>query len=61
MDPRILDVGTEFWWVISFTPRLLYSPVKGPQYPLDSTLGGPQNRSLALAGTRTPIPRPSSP
>jgi hypothetical protein len=43
--PRILDFGTRWRWVASFTPRPLYSQGKSPWYPLDRRLGGPQNRS----------------
>jgi hypothetical protein len=42
---RILDLGTRWKWVVSFTPRPLYSQGKSPCYPLDRRLGGPQNRS----------------
>jgi hypothetical protein len=35
--PHILDFGTRWRWVVSFTPRLWY--------PLDRRLGGPQSRS----------------
>jgi hypothetical protein len=31
--------------VVSFTPRPLYPQGKGPSYPLDRRLGGPQSRS----------------
>jgi hypothetical protein len=69
IDPRILDLGTSWRWVVRFTPRQLYPPGKSPQYPLDRRLGGPQSRSgrrgekksLAPIGTRAPTPRPSSP
>jgi hypothetical protein len=27
IDPRFLDLGTNWWWVVSFTPRHLY-PMK---------------------------------
>jgi hypothetical protein len=38
IDPRILDLGTRWRWVVRFTPRLLYPP-------LYRRLGGPQSRS----------------
>jgi hypothetical protein len=41
----ILDLGTSWRWVVSFTPRLLYPRGKSPRYPLDRRLGGPQSRS----------------
>jgi hypothetical protein len=45
IDPRILDLGTSWSWVVSFTPRPLYHQRKSPPYPLDKRLGGPQKRS----------------
>jgi hypothetical protein len=55
--------------VVSFTPRPLYPRGKGPLYPLDRRLGGPQSRSgrhgeekiRDPTGTRIPTPRSSSP
>jgi hypothetical protein len=44
IDPRFLDPGSSWKWVVSFTPRPLY-----PRYPPDRGLGGLQNRS-ALRG-----------
>jgi hypothetical protein len=43
--PRILDLGTRWRWVVSFTPRQLYSQGKSPWFPLDRRLGGPQSHS----------------
>jgi hypothetical protein len=43
--PRILDLGTRWRWVVSFTHRSLYLQGKSPWYPLDRRLGGPQSRS----------------
>jgi hypothetical protein len=43
--PRILDLGTRWRWVVSFTSRPLYHKGKNPWYPLDRRLGGPQSRS----------------
>jgi hypothetical protein len=43
--PRILDLGTIWRWVVSFTPRVLYPQGKSSWYPLDRRLGGPQTRS----------------
>jgi hypothetical protein len=67
-DPRILDLGTSWRWVVCFTSRPLYPRRKISRNPLDRRLGGLQNRSgrreeknLAPTGTRTPIARPSSP
>jgi hypothetical protein len=36
------DLGTRWRWVVSFTPRPLYSWGKSPLYPLDRRLGGAQ-------------------
>jgi hypothetical protein len=41
----ILDLGTRWRWVVSFTPRPPYLQGKSPWYPLDRRLGGPQSRS----------------
>jgi hypothetical protein len=43
--PHILNLATRWRWVVSFTPRPLYSQVKDTWYPLDRRLGGPQSRS----------------
>jgi hypothetical protein len=40
----ILDLGTRWRWVVSFTPRPLCFHEKSPWYPLDRRLGGPQSR-----------------
>jgi len=41
----ILDLGTRWSWVVSFTPWLLYSQGKRPWYPLDRRMGRPQRRA----------------
>jgi hypothetical protein len=43
--PRIIDLGTGWRWVVSFTPRLLYPKGNSLLYTLDRRLGGPQSRS----------------
>jgi hypothetical protein len=53
IDPRILDRSTTLWWIVSFTPRQIYS--------LDRKMGGPHSWSrrreretnLAFPGTST--------
>jgi hypothetical protein len=45
IKPRIVDLGTSWRWVVSFTSQPLYPLWKSPRYPLDGRLGGPQNRS----------------
>jgi hypothetical protein len=44
IDPRFLDIGTSWRWVVNFTPRPLYPRGRSPQHPLDMRLGEPQNR-----------------
>jgi hypothetical protein len=61
ITPRILDLGTRWRWVVSFTARLLYPQGKSPWYLLDRKLGGPhrifrrgdQEKNSALAGNQT--------
>jgi hypothetical protein len=43
--PHILDLGTRWKRVVSFTSRPLYPQGKNPWYPLYRRLGGPQSRS----------------
>jgi len=38
--PPFLDLGIRWRWVVSFTPRPLYSQGKSPWQPLDRRLGG---------------------
>jgi hypothetical protein len=42
---RILDLGTRWRWVVSFTPRPLYPHGKRQCYPLNRRLAGFQSRS----------------
>jgi hypothetical protein len=57
----VLDVGTRWRWMVSFTPLPLYSRGKSPRYPLYRRMGGPQSpsghcgeeKNLAPAGNRT--------
>jgi hypothetical protein len=55
---RILDFGTRWSWVVSFTPQLLYPQGKSPYYPLDRRLGGPQNLSGRDGGEKNSQPLP---
>jgi hypothetical protein len=43
--PRILDLGTRWRRVASYTPRLLYPQGKSPWYPFDRWVGGTWSRS----------------
>jgi hypothetical protein len=45
VDQNILDLGTRWRWVVSFTPGPLYPRGKKSQYPLYRRQGGPQSRS----------------
>jgi hypothetical protein len=68
----ILDLGTRWKWVVSFTTRSLYPRGKSPLYRLNMRLGGPRSRSgccgvekmfLPLAGIEpwpfsSSLPRP---
>jgi hypothetical protein len=45
IGPRILDLGTRWRWVFSFTPRPLYPQGKSPWYPLYRRLGGRQRQT----------------
>jgi hypothetical protein len=45
IPPWILNLGPRWMWVVSFTPRSLYTQGKNPLYSLDRRLGGPQSRS----------------
>jgi hypothetical protein len=51
---RILDLGTRWSWVVSFTLRPPYPQGKSSSYPLDRRLGGPQ--SLSGRGGEEEIP-----
>jgi hypothetical protein len=61
--PRILDLGTRWKWVVSFTPRPLYSQRKRPWYPLHRPeplwTRWWRNKFPASAGNRTLEPRSS--
>jgi hypothetical protein len=68
--PRILDLGTRWRGVVSFTLQPLYLQGKSPWYPLNRRLDEPQSRSgrggedkdfPATAGNRTVELRLSSP
>jgi hypothetical protein len=43
--PRILDLGTRWRLVVSFTPYPFYPQIKRSWYPFDRRLGGPHSRS----------------
>jgi hypothetical protein len=49
-DPRFLDLGTRWRWVVSFVPLLFY-----PRYLLVKRLGGPQSRSGRYGEAKTLI------
>jgi hypothetical protein len=39
------DLSNRWRRVVSFTPQPIYPHGRGPRYPFDRRLGGPQNRS----------------
>jgi hypothetical protein len=45
IDPRILDLGTRWRWVVSFMFRPFYTQGKSPWYLLHRRLVGNQSRS----------------
>jgi hypothetical protein len=69
IDPRFLELGTSWSWVVSFTPRPLYHRGKRPRYALDRRLDETQSQSrrlekvkiLAATGTRIRTPWSFSP
>jgi hypothetical protein len=63
IPPRILDLGTRWRWVVSFTPRPLYPQRKRPWYPLGELQsrfgrGGEKKNSQPLPGLEPPIIQP---
>jgi hypothetical protein len=62
----ILDLGSRWRWVVSFTPRQLYPRAKNWRCPLDRKLGEPQycswrcggKKNLAPVGKQTPAFQP---
>jgi len=45
ITPSIIDLGSRWRWVVSFTRLPLYPQGKSPWHPLDKRLDGPQSRS----------------
>jgi hypothetical protein len=54
----ILDLGTRWRWMVSFTPLSLYLREKRPQYPIYMRLGGPQSRPRSCGGETNLLPLP---
>jgi hypothetical protein len=52
---RILNLGTKLRQVVSFMPRLFYSPGNSARYPLDRRLGEPKGR-FGRSGEEKKIP-----
>jgi hypothetical protein len=48
----ILDLGTRWRRVVSFTPMPLYHRGKSPRYPLDRRLGAPQSQFRRCGGEK---------
>jgi hypothetical protein len=68
IDPRNLDLGTRWRWVVNFAPLPLYPQEKNPWYPLDRWAPEPvwtrwwREKFPAPVGTRTldhPAPSPA--
>jgi hypothetical protein len=59
IDPHFLDLGISWRWVVSFTPRPLYTPGESPLFPLDRRLGGPQSRLTLLGIDLRPLAHPA--
>jgi len=57
--PRILNFGTRWRWVVSFTPQSLYPRGKSPPYALDTRLGRPQSRCGRCGEGTGPIIAPA--
>jgi hypothetical protein len=53
--PYILNLSTKWRWVVSFTPRPLFSTGNSPWYPFDTRLSWPQSWS-GRCGRREKIP-----
>jgi hypothetical protein len=58
MAPRILNLGTRWRWVITFTPQPLYSQGKSLRHPMNLRLGWPQNRSGRGGRKKSFLPGP---
>jgi len=60
--PCILDLGTRWKAVVSFTPRPLYPQGESHWYPLDRRLGGPRASLDSVVKRKIPCPcRDSNP
>jgi hypothetical protein len=58
--PCILDLGTRWRWVVSFTPRSLYPQGKSLWCPLDRGWVGPRAVLDAVVKRKIPSPRQES-
>jgi hypothetical protein len=56
----ILDLGTKWRWVVSFTPRTLYVRGNSSRFPLARRLGGPQILSGCCGVQKNPLLRRKS-
>jgi hypothetical protein len=52
VNPGILDLGTSWWWVDSFTTRSLYPLGKSPQYLMDRR---PRNKLVVGGQLHDPV------
>jgi hypothetical protein len=60
-DPRFIDLGTSWRWVVSLTPRPIYPREKSPRDSLDRNLGGPQSWSRRYGEVKTLGEYPNNP
>jgi hypothetical protein len=58
IDPRFLDLGTSWRWVVSLTSRPFYPRGKCPRYPLDRRFDGPQSHSGRHEEAKNSCPPP---
>jgi len=56
LEPHILNLGTRWRWVVSFTPWPLYSLGKSPRYPLGRRLCGQQSPCSRVAKRKISAP-----
>jgi len=56
MAPRILNLGTGWMSVVSFTPCPLYRQGMSPRYALDRRLGGPRDDVDAVCEEKNSLP-----
>jgi hypothetical protein len=56
IDPHVVNLGTRWRWVVSFTPRPLYARGTSLRYLSGRRLGGPQSRSGRSVDEKNVLP-----